>query len=389
MSGFQKQKFYIIAHNPNTVSDVKKFLDAGANALEPDICVVQHKGSDPTFFVSHDHGASSNPFDAAHSLETWLSGVHALLTEKGKNRNLALIMFDFKDPGPNVDINKFLKIVHDKFGQFAICSGVAIGVTVGKIADMGFLTNYKQNFDNVAVGIDEEKDPLMVSLDFQEASHFRFSYANGIILTGIKEAVFDSMLRAREVQFQGNFIKLIYPWVLADADAMRDNLHIGVDGMIVNLGTVAQLKGILLEKDFVPLYELAQNGYNPWGAPPPPRYLAKLQTQDVDLAGTDAKIMFNLTGTGGTLSLLLNADYKDVLEQGQTDSIVFQGANIGTITKLHMTMLTSDINSDWLPAMITVTDNIGPGVAFFNFGEEEWLAKGAPLTKLAEALPAM
>ena len=34
MSTFQKQKFYIIGHNPNTIGDVKAFLDAGANTLE-------------------------------------------------------------------------------------------------------------------------------------------------------------------------------------------------------------------------------------------------------------------------------------------------------------------------------------------------------------------
>ncbi|HYY94998.1 MAG TPA: hypothetical protein VE713_10795 [Pyrinomonadaceae bacterium] len=34
----QKRKFYIIAHNPNTLREAEDFLKADANALEPDIC---------------------------------------------------------------------------------------------------------------------------------------------------------------------------------------------------------------------------------------------------------------------------------------------------------------------------------------------------------------
>lgn len=385
---FQKQKFYIIAHNPNTVADVKAFLDAGANALEPDICVAPSSSGNMTYYVSHDHLPSSTPFDPAHSLVTWLKGVRALITEKGQNRNLALIMFDFKDPS-KAGINDFLTVVHDYFGQFPVCSGVAIGVTVGSRDDIGFLTAYDGLYANAAVGIDEEKEPIKVVGGFAAGQQNSYSYANGIILTGIKLGVFGSMLDAKGLQATHEAMKLVYTWVVADADAMRDYLHIHLDGMIVDLGTVAQLKSILQEKEFAPLYELAHNGYNPWNAPTPPIYCATIHTADVNLAGTDAVIEFMLKGSNGQLVTVLNSDYKDVLEQGTTMSLTFVGGNLGTISSLKLTALNSDINSDWLPIMIKVSSNKDSNISWFNFGPDEWLKKGHPLTKPSQNGPAM
>src|SRR5476651_1156990 len=37
LNGSSPRPFYVFAHNPNTLADVKAALVAGANALEPDI----------------------------------------------------------------------------------------------------------------------------------------------------------------------------------------------------------------------------------------------------------------------------------------------------------------------------------------------------------------
>ena len=379
MSGaIQKRKFYIIGHNPNTIEDAKAFLLAGANALEPDICV-----SHGAFFVSHDHTPSSNPFTTEHSLKTYLTDLRRFLISKGNKVNLALILWDFKDPGPNVSINAFLQIVHDNFSKFPECADIAMGVTVGSKDNVAFLTKYNGAIDNVAIGIDEEKLPGDVSSAFGGGNQKRYSYANGIILTGIKLGVFHSMMAAKAVQFADPGMKLIYTWVMADKDAMRDLLDIRVDGMIVNLGTVAELKALLLEKDFVPVYELAQKGYNPWSAPPLPSYNATIHTADENLAGTDARIRFDLTGTLGTLTRKLNSDYKDVLEQDAIDTITFDGLNIGTVTSLKITATTSDLNSNWLPDTISVTSNIDSNQAIFHYGPNDWVKKNVPMIKQA------
>ncbi len=385
MSGpIKKRKFFIIAHNPNTIDDAKKFLLAGANALEPDVCV-----SHGAYFISHDHSPSSNPFTAEHSLVTYLTELRRFVIANRERINLALILWDFKDPESGVSINDFLKIVHDNFSKFPPCDQIAMGVTVSSKDDADFLTKYTGTITNVAVGIDEEKEPADVSKAFKTGQQKRYSYANGIITTGIKLGVFHSMLAAKGVQITDKGMKLIYTWVMADSDAMRDFLHVHIDGIIVNLGTVPTLKAMLLEKDFVPVYELAMMGYNPWDAPALPTYYAEIHTADIHLAGTDAVIRFDLTGTAGTLSTVLNSDYKDVLEQGATDTITFEGLNIGTVTSLKLTASTSDLNSDWLPQMIKVSSNNDTNKAFFNYGPDDWLKKNVPMTKTAQAAPAM
>lgn len=387
----QKRKFFIIAHNPNTIAEAKDFLDAGANALEPDICVQADKPG--KYFVSHGHDGGANNMSPKNSIIAYLTGLKKLLTEKGTKRNLALIMFDYKDPDSTGEINEFLKIVHDNFSKFAgVCANVAIGVTVGSLDDIGFLTKFDQvpANDRIGIGIDEWKVPSEVADAFVSAKQKRYSYANGIITTFTKLGVMDTMLLARHQQTvkDGERMKLIYTWVLADSSAMRNYLHIHIDGIIVNISTVAALKAILLEKEFLPIYELAQNGYNPWGALPMPQYSAECLTSNADLAGTDATILFELIGTAGSLFTPFNSDYKNLLEAGGTTFVPFDGANIGTITGLKMTALNSDINSDWLPAMITVHSTMSSDV-FFNFGPEEWLIKGSPITKSASAAPAI
>lgn len=380
----QPQKFYIIAHNPNTIADVTAFLDAGANALEPDICV--SAGKPGKYFVSHDHLAGSNPFTPEHSLVTYLTHLRRLLTAKGNKWNLALIMFDYKDPVDG-DINELMKIIHENFGKFPICSGVAIGVTVGKIADAGTLVWYDHNIANAAIGIDEEKIVADVASLFETASQPSFSYANGIIKTGIKPGVFKSMLDAKFQQSKSPGLKLVYTWILELESSLIDFLELHIDGIIVNLDTVQKLKTILASPEFGRQYVLAHNGYNPWTAPLPPTYTATIFTRDAHLAGTDVPVSFTLIGTLGSLKSKVNGAHKGVFEDGAIDHVVFPGANIGTITGMQVNLLDHDGDSDWLPKRIDLTNNVAAPPSFFNFGPEEWVVFGHPVTKPATLLP--
>jgi len=382
MSGaLEKRKFYIIAHNPNTIEDAKAFLLAGANALEPDICV----SDDKDFFVSHDHTAFSNPFSHEHNLVTYLTELRAFIEKEGDKINLSLIMWDYKDPDAKLGIDTFLKVVHDNFSKFPSCADIAMGVTNASLSHAGFLTKYDGKTTNVAVGVDEEKDPNDVVKRMETDGQKHYSYANGIIKTGIKLGVFHSMLNAKALQHKHEGLKLIYTWVMENQDAMRDFLHIHIDGIIVDLDHVGPLKSILLENDFSPNYELARKGYNPWVAEALPSYYCIIHTADVTWAGTDAVIKFELFGEAGSLTTVLNSDYKDILEQGTIDVITLEGKNIGKVTKLKITALTSDSSSDWLPLRIRVRSNIDKDEAVFDFGPDDWVKKDIPMTKTANA----
>src|SRR5215472_12895753 len=182
---FQKQKFYIVAHNPNTIADAKIYLDAGVNALEPDVCFSSKSTHPDRYYVSHDH-LSTNPdsydFDHEHSLANYMQQLAALLASTEKSYDLALIWFDYKD-SPEGDINEMLKIVQNNFSSVnAKCAGVAIMVSVAHIGDGPFVNGYDQTIDNAGVAIDQDDDSVGVKKNFTDALETRFAYADGIMV---------------------------------------------------------------------------------------------------------------------------------------------------------------------------------------------------------------
>src|SRR6266851_4757285 len=166
---WQKQKFYIVAHNPNIIANVKIYLDAGVNALEPDVCFSSKSTHPDRYYVSHDHISSdedSYDFDHEHSLANYMQQLAALLASTEKSYDLALIWFDYKD-SPEGDINEMLKIVHNNFTVVnAKCAGVAIMVSVAHISDASFVNGYDQSIPNAGVAIDQDDNAVGVRDNF-------------------------------------------------------------------------------------------------------------------------------------------------------------------------------------------------------------------------------
>ena len=374
----QKQKFYIMGHNPNTLQETADFLKAGANALEPDICFDANLPGQ--FFVSHG-GFGSNEFIPENSLVTYLTGLKKLITDPANNFNLALIAFDIKTP--SFDINQFIKIVFDNFSSSPICNGVALLITVGSLSDIGFLNAYDQTKENVALGIDEEKVPQAVEAGFRAGAQKRFAYANGNLFPAIKFGLFKSIMAAKGLQVAGGgeSFKLIYAWVLNSESSIRSYLDLHIDGLIVDQQTVPHLLQILKDEHFAPMYELAMNGYNPFTQPPPPNYLLTIKTRDTHLAGTGVPVKFTLEGSAGILEATLDGDFKDVMERGETDLLTLEGKNIGEIVSLTIAEQNSGINSGWLPEFIKLESNLIPAPLTFHYHQDEWLVFGHPITK--------
>jgi len=157
----QQQKFYIVAHNPNTKDDAEAYLKAGANALEPDVCFSSKPSRPDHYYVSHSHTSSdpdSHDFDHEHSLANYMQGIKDLILRN--NYNLAFIWFDYKD-SPEGDINTLLKIVHDNFTVFdQKCADVAIMVSVAHISDCTFVNGYDQSIPNAGVAMTRMMMPL-------------------------------------------------------------------------------------------------------------------------------------------------------------------------------------------------------------------------------------
>jgi hypothetical protein len=381
----QKRKFYIIGHNPNTLKEAEGFLKAGANALEPDIRY--RKDLADTWYVAHDEielVGLDNAGLHARSLGVYLDGLRQMIgPAPGGTKpryNLALINFDIKVP--EFDINSFVSFVFDHFSNFPICNGVAILITYASLDRIAFLNAYKQNKDFVGIGIDEEPDPAAVAGGFWSAGQKRFCYADGIVSPGIKWHLPKSIMRARANQTtaQGEGFKLVYMWTLDDASSMRSYLDLGIDATIVDLGKVQKLKDILAEPHFVTRFELAQNGYNPFGAPPMPSYSLTINTRHVNLAGTNVKVRFTLMGSKGVLASDMDGSFLGVLEAGSTDYATLSGLDLGQLKTLSVALLGSSIDSDWLPHSITVESNMNTPPKTFIYGPNQWVKFQKPIT---------
>jgi hypothetical protein len=386
----QKQKFYIVGHNPNTVAHAKLYLDAGANALEPDVCFSSKSTHPDRYYVSHDHVSideDSYDFDHDHSLANYMQQLAVLLASTEKNYDLALLWFDYKD-SPEGDINEMLKIVHDNFTVASPkYAGVAIMVSVAHLSDAPFVNGYDQSIPNAGVAIDQADDSAGVRDNFISALQTRFAYADGIMVGNSPIGIYKSVMKAKVIQAQASHpdqrFKMLHTWVLASGHSLRSYLDLHIDGIIVNPRTVPTLISILNEPHYSPMYELATNGYNPWSAPPIPAYWGSVQTADVRWAGTDALVNLTLNGTNGSLVCPIHGDWAGVLEQGDSNDVSWQGQNIGTVTSLTAELGNTEGNApDWLPAKVTVGSNLMPKPVHFNFGPNDWVKFGFPVTKL-------
>jgi hypothetical protein len=85
-SGNVPRPFYIVGHNPNTIAEVNAALDAGANAIEPDVNV--YDGDEDQLCISHEEGNS----DAA-SINKFLTDLHDVAVNRPE---LTLVVFDCK-----------------------------------------------------------------------------------------------------------------------------------------------------------------------------------------------------------------------------------------------------------------------------------------------------
>lgn len=374
----QKQKFYIMGHNPNTLREAAEFLAAGANALEPDVCFDAREPD--RYFVSHGT-IGSNAFIPENSLATYLNGLKGLLTDPSNDFDLALIAFDIKTP--SFDINEFVRVVFENFSGHPLCDGVAILITVGSLSNVEFLNAYDRTKENVAVGVDEEKIARDVEAGFRAGGQQRFTYANGSVIPTVKFGLFKSIMAAKAVQAAsgGESFKLVYAWVLNSDSYLRSYLDLHIDGVIADVHTVPHLLEILGEEHFASMYELAQNGHNPFNAPPPPTYLLTIGTSDTHLAGTDVPVKFTLEGSEGVLETTLDCDFRDVLERGGTDFLTLEGKDIGEIAALTLAQQDAGLNSGWLPESITVESKQLPAPLSFRFAADEWLTYGHPLNK--------
>ncbi len=247
-----KRKFYIIAHNPNNISDVLDCLDRGANAIEPDV----HWNPSNGEFNVYDWDAIGAPTLGAY---LW-----NLANQLG-NRNLALIAFDLKDN--NFDFQEMQKIIHDnftwKYGSIPMLFTCAGNKDVN--ADINFLRNYVAPYllDNQGVGLDRYNYPVEVNNSFRDRG-FPYTYAMGTFspFTAVTDYL-PEINTAIGLRDQGDSFCLVYSWVVESKSHMEDFIGAGVDGLITSDDHLGQLHDLITGM-YSQWYEIATREYNPF-----------------------------------------------------------------------------------------------------------------------------
>lgn len=370
----QKRSFFIIGHNPNTIEEVREFLQHGANALEPDIVYAEGQ-----FYVTHLPQLS---YRDVPTLRDYLQKLKALLL--AERYNLALIIWDIKTV--NFDPNDFMDIVK---GNFTGDPFDSITMLITHSDDYVFLNRFNGGYPNIGVGMDESDiPPSEIETIFKNANQKNFAYADGIITVLNKPGVYENIQEALNCRYENErqSFGLIYTWVLSREASCRKYLDIYIDGIMVEVGSVRLLRKLITNPPYNEAYEMAKQGYNPFARSPIPKYKLSVETKNKFMAGTDAMILFTLTGVGGQslYSLPFDGSLTGALEQGSITYLIMEGMDVGEIKSLELKALTGGVGADWLPGTITVeSPQLKNKVKFIFNGthEEEWLSKGGRLTK--------
>ncbi len=244
------RQFFIIGHNPNKVADAINYLQAGANALEPDIHAV-----DGIYYMGE--GTTSTDL----SLANYLKGL-SLAFQTNPALIPALIMFDTKNSDGNI-LELFDCIDTNFSNQF---NGTCITVTRSLATEdehVFFQAGASVLSPNRALGVDEHTEPEFTDAFFRSLNVPNYTYADGISIQIplLADFFIGRIKRAVALRDGGNSFKLVYAWTLDLPFEINQFLNLDPDGLITD--SPAALKEILTN-NFSDRFQLAQVGYNPF-----------------------------------------------------------------------------------------------------------------------------
>ena len=244
--------FYLIGHNPNSVAAAARCLEAGANALEPDVCL--ERGG---FFV-HERIPLVPTwilrlFRKVPTLEQYLAGLKAYLAQSGRAKQLALIAFDLKPPY-SYDLERLAELVRSVFS--ADLPGTAILFTVSDPGAMQWLAHLAPGQPGRAVGVDNHATPEEVDAFFT-ARTLPYTYADGTSIPLLPTTCYLGLVR-RGVALRKDGARpgfsLVYGWTVNGTRSMTAFLDSDVDGLITD--RIERLRNLLQTK-FLGRYVLA------------------------------------------------------------------------------------------------------------------------------------
>lgn len=364
-----QRPFYVIGHNPNTLADCRRYLEAGANGLEPDIQWDLGRGD---LVVAHD------PEDAGDAplVRDFFRGLVDLSIEFPA---LALIVLDNKTQEARRGA-QLLGYARDAFlaqGRAADAPRLSVLMTVpslGGNAQFRDIANALGPHEGVM--FDQDGDVTGTLGWLTRHGIGRTGYGHGIggvdadaspVLAAIEQAV-----AARVVSGSPRWSYIFSP---ADPTVMADAMHTGVDGMIVDLHHVREAITLLGSVPFTSGLRLGTRNDDPFDArwSDLPGYTVSIATMDRNDSDTDASITLTLDGTTGSLTTVVNGAYQHRFETADLNVVTLFG-DIGTPTAVTLRHDGAGEKAGWLPDDLHVRRHADPDVRWTSFGE--WLYGG-------------
>lgn len=353
-NGASPRPFYIVAHNPNTVADVEKALQAGANALEPDVTKAydllgtQNNFPDTVdFLVDWD---SSAPYRQGIPTDThfvdWLRGVHNLALKY--TNQIALITFDTKTSAAKSALGPIiLKAIRENLNT----NGVQIPfvISVGSTNDGAVFDNILPSLGPTeGVQIDGQSDPAGVLLYFSRRGYMKNVTIGdggaGAELPLVSDSYWTDMDMAAYLRAKtGNPKTLPYLYIYADSLNQNKIIDGGEDGIIPDVVSVSPINNPTFNPQYISALRnvvgsrgdirIATSLDNPF-QPANEAYTMEIVTGTDANAGTDAVLQFTLTGTLGASSILVDSSKWGRMESGKVDHVTLPSKNLGQLLSL-------------------------------------------------------
>ena len=377
LNGAPPRPFYVFAHNPNTLWQVEADLNAGANALEPDITLAFQnliQLCSPTDFsldnlVTWD---SSDPYRRGLCSDTklvdWLDGVHTIAAA---NPQLALVVFDVK---PSAALPAFGPLIVEAIRSHLNHDGVQLNViiSVGSFNNFGIFDrilapNYLQDWEGVQV--DGEADSgAVVNTFLTRGYNGNIGFGDGTAGLGLGLATAMDGAVGNRAAF-GYPRAVTYVYTIESEDSMRKYIDAGVDGIIPDgFPPVAGLEALYIQNlralvDGRRDIRFATRDDNPF-ASPPEAYSLYVRTMKETGAGTDADVTFTLNGALGSSSIVVNTAPPGRMEDGDDNWVTIPSKNLGALYSITLSVGGGINFPNWHLEDITVRSArwLGPGI---------------------------
>jgi hypothetical protein len=173
-----RHPFYVTGHNTNTMQEVRDAVNAGANAIEPDL---NYDALTDTLIVSHDAiplGPSHHAKVEAARFDKFLAELAQFATEPGNGRNLALVYIDSKIEGGRLG-QRTLEFVHAAYDRAGLTLPTIYAV--GSLSMTTFFDTMGPNLRPYEGAIvDEDDNANIVDAVLKSKRVARRSYGDGI-----------------------------------------------------------------------------------------------------------------------------------------------------------------------------------------------------------------